>query len=125
DDLNLERSYSPVGAYARSKLANLLFTYELQRRLTAAGQNTLSVASHPGWVRTNLTRHSNAMIRLLDWMFAQKAIIGAFPTLYAATAPEVQGGEYFGPGGFRSRSYPKKDKSNDRSHDEASAQRLW
>lgn len=126
DDLNGEKAYSPVGAYAQSKLANLLFTYELQRHLTAAGQKTLSVAVHPGWTRTNLAREFAGVMQVVDRIFGQKADMGALPTLYAATAPNVRGGEYFGPVGFGGmRGYPQKVESNDRSHDEAAARQLW
>lgn len=126
DDLSFERDYAPVDAYAQSKLANLLFTYELQRRLSAAGQSTLAVAAHPGWTRSNLARHSSAGMQQIDRIFGQTTKMGALPTLYAATAPDVQCGEYFGPGSFwEMRGYPKKVQSNERSHDEAAAQQLW
>jgi len=108
DDLNSGQHYQPGRAYAQSKLANLLFTYELQRRLVAAGQSTLAVAAHPGWAATNALRHS-PMLKSLNPMFAQPPNMGMLPTLYAATAPDVRGGEYFGPGGFgQMRGYPKK-----------------
>lgn len=126
DDLNSEREYSPVNAYAQSKLANLLFTYELQRHLSAAGQGTLSVAAHPGWTRSNLTRHVNAMMQLVDRVAGQSTKMGALPTLYAATAPDVRGGEYFGPGSLQGmRGYPKKAESNEFSHNAEVAQQLW
>jgi NAD(P)-dependent dehydrogenase (short-subunit alcohol dehydrogenase family) len=125
DDLNWEKRYPPTRAYGQSKLANLLFTYELQRKLNAAGFNTLAVASHPGWTATNLQQHS-AAIQLLNPILAQNTAMGALPTLYAATAPQVRGGEYFGPNGiFEMRGYPKKVVSNALSRDEALAQRLW
>jgi NAD(P)-dependent dehydrogenase (short-subunit alcohol dehydrogenase family) len=125
DDLNWERGYPAQRAYGQSKLANLLFTYELQRRLAAAGQSTLSVAAHPGWVATNLQQYSGAY-RLLNPIIAQTTGMGALPTLYAATAPDVWGGEYFGPGGLMEmRGYPRKVRSNARSYDEAVARRLW
>lgn len=126
DDLNAERGYSAVGAYAQSKLANLLFTYELQRRLTAAGQQTLAVAAHPGWTRTSLTRHIGAGMRFIDRVIGQAPAMGALPTLYAATAPDVHGGEYFGPDGLQEmRGYPTKAESNAQSHEEAAARQLW
>jgi NAD(P)-dependent dehydrogenase (short-subunit alcohol dehydrogenase family) len=126
DNLNWEQGYDPQRAYGRSKLANLLFTYELQRRLTAAGKNTLSVAAHPGWTTTNLIRHASGNMRRMDRIFGQRPQMGALPTLYAATAPDVRGGEYFGPGSLGGmRGYPKKVESNDRSHDEGVARRLW
>ena len=126
NDLNSERGYNPYRAYGQAKLANLLFTYELQRRLAAAGKSTLSVAAHPGWTATNLTRYSGAFVRRLDSISGQKAEMGALPTLYAATAPDVQGGEYFGPESFGGlRGYPKKVTSHERSYDQDAARRLW
>ncbi|MUG25348.1 SDR family NAD(P)-dependent oxidoreductase [Paenibacillus macerans] len=124
DDLNLERNYKPARAYAQSKLANLLFTYELQRRLVAAGRSTLAVAVHPGWTATNALRHSS-MMRRLNPIFAQTSKMGVLPTLYAATASDVRGGDYFGPSSLELRGYPKKVESSARSHDEAVARRLW
>lgn len=126
DDLNWERrTYQPMAAYGQSKLANLLFTYELQRRLVAAGQSTLVVAAHPGWAATNAQRHS-PLLKRLNPIFAQPPKMGALPTLYAATAPDVKGGSYFGPDGLgQSRGYPKQLESSVRSHDEAVARRLW
>jgi NAD(P)-dependent dehydrogenase (short-subunit alcohol dehydrogenase family) len=125
DDLNWEQGYPPQRAYAQSKLANLLFTYELQRKLSAAGQGTLAVAAHPGWTATHLQQHSR-YLRLLNPLIAQTAAMGALPILYAATAMDVRGGDYVGPGGFMElRGYPQKVKSSARSHDEAAAQRLW
>ncbi len=125
EDLNWEKSYPRQRAYGQSKVANLLFTYELQRRLAAAGQHTLAVAAHPGWTATNLQQYSGAF-RLFNPIFAQTTDMGALPTLYAATAPDVRGADYFGPGGFMEmRGYPKKVSSNTHSHDEQVARRLW
>ncbi len=125
DDLNWERGYPRQRAYAQSKLANLLFTYELQRKLTAAGQGRLAVAAHPGWTATNLQQYSR-YLQLLNPLMAQTTAMGALPTLYAATAMDVRGGDYIGPGGFMElRGYPKKVRSSARSHDEAVARRLW
>ena len=125
DDLNWEKGYPPQRAYGQSKLANLLFTYELQRKLDATGQDTLASAAHPGWTATNLQQHSS-LIERLNPLFAQTTAMGALPTLYAAIAPDVQGGDYFGPSGFMEmRGYPKKVNSNQRSHDQEVARRLW
>ena len=126
EDLHWEkRTYQPNAAYGQSKLANLLFTYELHRKLTAAGQATMAVAAHPGWTATNLQQYA-PMARFFNRFFAQDPPMGALPTLYAATASDVQGGDYFGPGGLMEmRGYPKKVKSNDRSYDEQAAARLW
>lgn len=129
DDLQWERNYSRVGAYAQSKLANLLFTYELQRRLEAAGAETVALAAHPGASGTELMRHitfgpealSAAALKL-----AQSAAMGALPSLRAATDPTAVGGQYYGPSGFGEfRGYPKVVKSTRQSHDQALQQRLW
>jgi NAD(P)-dependent dehydrogenase (short-subunit alcohol dehydrogenase family) len=129
DDLQWERSYSRVGAYAQSKLANLLFTYELQRRLEAAGAETVALAAHPGASGTELMRHitfgpealSAAALKL-----AQSPAMGALPSLRAATDPTAVGGQYYGPSGFGEfRGYPKVVKSTRQSHDQALQQRLW
>ena len=125
DDLNWQkRPYSAWTAYGQSKLANLLFTYELQRRLRAAG-GTFAVAAHPGWAATSLQNES-AVMGMMNRLFAQTPQMGALPTLYAATAPEVEGGQYFGPSGLAELGgNPERVKSNARSHDLADARRLW
>src|ERR1700731_3197339 len=127
DDLQADRSYSRVGAYGQAKLANLLFTYEMQRRLT--GTNTIAVAAHPGASRTEMVRHTPPSLRVVTGLFeliSQDAAMGALPTLRAATDPGVLGGQYFGPGGFaEQRGYPKVVASNARSHDVELQQRRW
>jgi NAD(P)-dependent dehydrogenase (short-subunit alcohol dehydrogenase family) len=124
-NLNAEVSYSRIMAYTESKLANLLFTYELQRRFETAGARTIAVASHPGWTATNLQRDVG-LFRFFNPFFAMQPEQGALPTLYAATAPDVQGGDYYGPDGFgEMRGYPKKVESSQRSQDMASAEKLW
>jgi NAD(P)-dependent dehydrogenase (short-subunit alcohol dehydrogenase family) len=128
DDLQWERSYSRVGAYGQAKLANLLFTYELQRRLKA-GNTTVAVAAHPGGSKTELTRNMPRLValatRLVEPLF-QDADLGALPQLRAATDPDVQGGQYFGPDGFQeTRGYPKVVESSAQSHDVALQRRLW
>jgi NAD(P)-dependent dehydrogenase (short-subunit alcohol dehydrogenase family) len=127
DDLQWKRGYSRLRAYGQSKLANLLFTYELQRRLT--GANTIAVAAHPGGSRTELARHTPPSLRVITGLFElidQDAAMGALPTLRAATDPGVLGGQYFGPGGFAElRGYPKVVASNARSHDVELQKRLW
>ena len=98
---------------------------ELQRRLESAGFDAMAVAAHPGYSATNLQQHSG-IFSLLNHVMAQSQVMGALPTVYAATASGVNGGEYFGPDGFMAqRGYPKKVTSNKRSHDEAVAKRLW
>jgi NAD(P)-dependent dehydrogenase (short-subunit alcohol dehydrogenase family) len=124
DDLQWERSYSRVRAYGQSKLANLMFTYELQRRLSAAG-TTIAVAAHPGFAATELMRHT-PVAAVVTPLFSQDAAMGALPVLRAATDPGVLGGQYYGPGGFLGlRGYPKLVASSRRSHDEAVQRRLW
>jgi hypothetical protein len=136
DDLHWERKpYKKWRAYAQSKLANLLFTYELQRELSAAGHKAISAAAHPGYSATNLqaagpemagSGFKKAMMAVANKLFAQDAAMGALPTLYAATAPDVQGGDYIGPRGFKEVwGYPTKVSSNKASRDEDAARRLW
>jgi NAD(P)-dependent dehydrogenase (short-subunit alcohol dehydrogenase family) len=128
DDLQWARRYSRIGAYGQSKLANLMFTYELQRRLT--GTNTIAVAAHPGTSNTGLLRNTPAPIRAvadaIGPLLGQSSDMGALPTLRAATDPDVHGGQYFGPGGFRElRGYPKVVPSSAASHNTAAQRRLW
>ena len=125
-DLQGERSYSRVGAYSQSKLANLMFTYELQRRLSGAGA-TIAVAAHPGLASTELARYTPAIAAFFyDRVISQQAAMGALPTLRAATDPGVVGGQYCGPGGFfGTRGYPELAHSSGRSHDTAIQRRLW
>jgi NAD(P)-dependent dehydrogenase (short-subunit alcohol dehydrogenase family) len=126
DDLDFtKRGYNPMGAYGQSKLANLLFTFELQRRLEASGADTIAVAAHPGWTATDLQRHA-WYARWLNPLFAMSAEKGALPTLRAATAPDVKGGEYYGPGGFyEMRGYPKRVSASDSALSLEDAARLW
>jgi NAD(P)-dependent dehydrogenase (short-subunit alcohol dehydrogenase family) len=125
NNLNAEKGYDAGASYAQSKLANLLFTYELQRRFEGAGVDALAAAAHPGWTVTNLQVHWR-MLRILNPLIGQKPVMGALSTLYAATAPEVRGGDYYGPGGWLElRGYPTRVQSSDRSHDTAAAARLW
>ncbi|WP_099023652.1 SDR family NAD(P)-dependent oxidoreductase [Mycolicibacterium palauense] len=124
DDLQWERSYNRFSAYAQSKLANLLFTYELQRRL--AGTDTIAVAAHPGGSNTELIRHVPAVLVPLSRLISQNADKGALPQLRAAVDPSALGGQYYGPdGAFEIQGDPKVVASNDRSHDVAAQRRLW
>jgi NAD(P)-dependent dehydrogenase (short-subunit alcohol dehydrogenase family) len=127
DDLQWERSYSRVGAYGQAKLANLMFTYELQRRLT--GTHTIAAAAHPGGSNTELARNLPVALRGVATVLAplmQGPEMGALPTLRAATDPGVLGGQYFGPDGFgEQRGYPKIVSSTAASHDTAAQRRLW
>ena len=135
DDLAAEKKYWSWGAYGQSKLANLLFAYELQRRLEAAGATTISVAAHPGYSSTNLQavgpqESGNKLMGLLmsfgNVAFGQSADDGALPQLYAATAPDVAGGQFFGPSRLmETRGAPKLVDSTSKSKDPELAARLW
>jgi NAD(P)-dependent dehydrogenase (short-subunit alcohol dehydrogenase family) len=129
DDLQWERSYSRIGAYGQSKLANLMFTYELQHRLAAHG-TTVAVAAHPGVSSTELARNIPAPLRLpFAWLvplITQSPAMGALPTLRAATDLAAQGGQYYGPGGRNEfRGHPRLVTSSPQSHEVAVQQRLW
>jgi len=124
DNLDASRGYSRWGGYAQSKLANLLFTRELQRRLTASGHGTLSVAAHPGWAATSIG--GTAASRFVNSLFAQPAARGALPTLYAATAPAVEPDGYYGPDGlFELRGDPVAVDRAEHARDDGVARRLW
>ena len=130
DDLQWERSYNRVRAYGQAKLANLLFTYELARRLANKGAPTIAVAAHPGGSNTELTRNLPGLIKapaeFLWGLMAQDADMGALPTLRAATDPDVRDGQYYGPDGFgEQRGHPKLVQSSKQSHDEELQRRLW
>ena len=135
DDLQSEREYGKWSAYGRSKLANLLFAYELQRRLDEADEAVSSVACHPGYAATDLQFRGPremgssvrmGMMKVANAVFGQSAERGALPMLYAATSEEVLGGEYVGPSGFmRMRGSPEFQTSNAASRDEADAEQLW
>ncbi|MEU3643224.1 SDR family NAD(P)-dependent oxidoreductase [Lentzea sp. NPDC034063] len=129
DDLQWERSYSRIAAYGQAKLANLMFTYELQRRLVPHG-TTVAVAAHPGVSNTELARNIPPVAReLVNWLapvITQPAAAGALPSLRAATDPSVLGGQYYGPGGRgERRGNPKLVASSPASYDLAVQQRLW
>ena len=129
-DLQSERRYGRMTAYAQSKLANLMFTYELERRLEAAGAATIALAAHPGSAGTELVRHVPGVLRTVydragGW-FKQSAAMGALPTIRAATDPAARGGEYYGPSGLAQLTgYPVRVSSTSRSHDEGAQRRLW
>ncbi len=125
-DLNWEkRSYKAWRAYGDSKIANLYFTFELQRKLQQAGSRVLVTAAHPGWTATDLQRHSG-LFEFLNKFFAMETWQGALPTLRAATDPAAAGTDYFGPDGWKEwRGYPVPVQSNRLSHDENIAKKLW
>ncbi|MFC3964383.1 oxidoreductase [Nocardia jiangsuensis] len=130
-DLNWEhRSYQRWSAYGQSKLANLLFNRELQRRLTAAGSPVLAVAAHPGYAATELQSHTETFLDGLmsvgNRIFAQSAEMGALPELYAATAADAKPGGYYGPTGFGgTRGYPGPSGSTAAAKDDVVARQLW
>jgi len=120
-----QRGYSAWAAYCQSKLANLLFAQELQRRLAAAGADTIVTAAHPGWTATDLQRTA-FFARLINPLFAMKPPQGALPTLRAATDPEGRGGDYFGPKHFFEMTGPPvRARLNRRARDLAVAAQLW
>lgn len=126
DDLQIEHTdYKPMEAYGRSKLAALLYTFELDRRLRKAGSAVKAVAAHPGYSNTNPDK-GGFLMRAATSIFAQPAEMGALPQLYAATASDVAGGDYYGPGGpMEMRGYPAKVGTKPTAKDEKTAARLW
>ena len=130
DDLQSQRRYRRMAAYYQSKLANLMFTYELQRRLAAAQARTQALAAHPGKAKTELIRYLPAWLRWEDMVIEQplghSAAMGALATLRAAADPAARGGEYYGPGGRGElRGYPRLVASSERAQDVPAQQRLW
>ena len=124
-----ERRYSRWLAYGQSKLANLLFGYELDSRLKAAGSSVKSIVAHPGYAATELQSHTESIwdrLMSVGNLAAQSAADGALPELYAATSPQARAGAFYGPTGLGGmRGSPGAAKSNKRSHDESVAARLW
>lgn len=129
EDINAEHGYSAIPRYAMSKIANLYFAYELQRRLDAANATTISVAAHPGIADTELSRYLPKALMMLAPLFSplfNSAAAGAWPTLCAATMAGVRGGEYYGPAKRRETAGPAVQvKSNRRSQDREVAAKLW
>jgi NAD(P)-dependent dehydrogenase (short-subunit alcohol dehydrogenase family) len=135
DDPQWKQGYSKWPAYGQSKVANLLFAYELQRRLAAKNAGVMSVAAHPGYASTNLqfagprmegSSLAERMSAIGNRLFAQSAAMGALPELHAATADDVRGGDYYGPSGVGELwGAPRKVTSNAHSHDASVAARLW
>jgi len=123
--------YAPMKAYGRSKLANLLFTYELQRRFQSTGSGVIALAAHPGISATSLANH--LFFNLISWLIQpamrvvfQSSAMGALPSLRAAVDPEARGGQYYGPDGKGERAgYPVLVSSNAASRNEDDARKLW
>ena len=126
DDLDWqERKYKPWQAYGDSKLANLYFTLELDRRIKEAGLDVVTTAAHPGLARTELDRTSGG-VKLFFRLFGQDAVMGALPTLRAAADPQLQGGEYVGPGGrMKMKGYPVLEAPAPLAFNEKIAHQLW
>lgn len=125
ENLNAEKGYQKMGAYGLAKLSNLLFTYSLQHKFKQFNINAIAAAAHPGWTATNLQKYSSVFM-FGNKLFAQSPPMGALPTIRAAVAIDVKGGEYYGPknwGGWRGQAV--KVQSNTASHNEADAQALW
>ena len=131
DDLNGEQRYNGWLAYGQSKLANLLFCFELDHRARAAGTNLISVAAHPGFASTNLQFagppwYERPFMWVANVAVAQSAEMGALPTLYAATAPDIPGGAFVGPDAwFEQRGHPHLVTAAGKAYDEAAQRRLW
>lgn len=126
DDLNFTNTFDTKKAYAQSKLANLLFAYELDRRLKKANINTISTASHPGYTATNLQKDAGFIMKIMNLLMAQKVDMGSLPILRAATDPNLKGAEYFGPTKMNEmKGFPELVRSSNTSYDENLAKNLW
>jgi NAD(P)-dependent dehydrogenase (short-subunit alcohol dehydrogenase family) len=131
DDLNWERRrYRRWGAYGQSKLADLMFAYELNRRLASSGSLVRSVAAHPGYASTELQSHTESLqdrvMAVGNRLLAQSAASGALPSLYAATMPDAEGGAFYGPNGIGEfRGLPRRVGSSRASMDTIVAGKLW
>ena len=126
DDLNFSRKpYKEMDAYGKSKLATLMFTFELDRRLRKAECDVIAIAAHPGYTATN-PDYGNFFMRLMTRLMAQPPAMGALPALYAATSPDVVGGDYIGPDGFKElKGYPKKVDCRPEAKDPKLTSKLW
>ena len=131
DDLQLERGYTPSKAYNQSKLANLLFAFELQRRSDRAGWGITSIAAHPGVSSTDLIQNGMEGItaslgKFFVGIFGHSPAAGALPQIYAATSPAAKAGAYYGPNGFMEiTGAPGRAQARPQAHDTAAAARLW
>lgn len=135
DDLMGKESYGRWSAYGQSKLANIFFSNELNRRLKAAGHDTISNSSHPGFVMTNLQANSSEqsgnplferiLMPVAFFIMGQEASMGVLPQLHGATAPNAKGGVFYGPKTMRMRGYPAEQRSNNAVNDAAALKRFW
>jgi NAD(P)-dependent dehydrogenase (short-subunit alcohol dehydrogenase family) len=135
EDIHWEKGYSKWGAYGMSKLANLLFIHQLSSLITSAGIPVTAAAAHPGYADTELQAKGSRMkgsrlgagsFNLANWLVAQSAAMGALPTLYAATAPDVGQGTFYGPDGrLKLRGWPGKDSPSKKLVTSETAEKLW
>ena len=126
DDLQWEKSYDKMGAYAQSKLSNLMFALELDQRLKAANSQVISLAAHPGYTATNLQQHMGLTGKVMNFLLAQKLEMGILPTLRAATDPEAKGGQYYGPLKWREmRGYPALNQPPALALNKEARVKLW
>lgn len=126
NDLQWEKSYDKMAAYAQSKLANMMFGLELQQRLTESGSNTISLLAHPGYTATNLQDNMGLQGKIMNFLLAQKLEMGILPSLRAATDPNAKGAEYYGPAKMSNwRGYPVLNEPNPVALDRSITKRLW
>jgi protochlorophyllide reductase len=134
DDLMGEQKYSRWAAYGQSKLANVVFTFELQKRLSATGHDTIANTSHPGLVVGNLQANSvqqsgtgfeGLLYRVIEPILAQDIHMGVLPMLYGMTAEDARGGVFYGPRTFNLRGYPAEKKANKEAYDAGVLKRFW
>ena len=135
DDINNEKKYNRTGVYAQSKLANLLFAFELNRKFQEHNINAIALGVHPGYSATNLQSNGpslggasifSRMYKISNFLVAQNVNKGALPLVYAAVASDVHGGDYIGPTGFRRmRGFPRRLKAKETAYDEEAAKKLW
>lgn len=125
DDLHQKKKYKPMKAYSQSKLANLLFAIELQRKLERAGVDVISLAAHPGWTGTNILR-KEGILNYFNLLLGMKPEKGVLPLLFASVSKSASGGSYYGPGGLNEmRGYPSLSKISSNAKDEEVSEKLW
>lgn len=126
DDMQFEKSYDKMASYSQSKLANMMFGLELDKKLKENKSETISVLAHPGYTATNLQKHMGLQGKIMNFLFAQNVKMGILPTLRASTGANVQGGEYYGPEKMGNwRGYPVINEPNAEALNRATTQKLW
>ena len=126
DDLQFQRNYDKMASYSQSKLANMMFGLELDKKLKSKNSNTISVIAHPGFTATNLQQHMGLQGKIMNFLMAQKIDMGILPTLRAATDPNVKGGEYYGPAKMNNwRGYPIINQPAEKALNLSERQKLW